>query len=450
MKIYDVAILGSGPGGYVSAILAAQNGLSVCVIEEKDLGGMCLNWGCIPTKSFAVSAEAMETVKKSQELGVNIENFSLDYAKVIDRKNKVVGALQMGLKGLLSSYKIDVIFGKGFIKNNKIIKIKNTEDEIEFKNLIIATGAVPRTIAFSNIDKNRIAGPRELLALENKPKKLLIIGGGVIGCEFASIYSSFGTEVTILEKNDSLLYYMDESIIKEITRAFKRRKINMIFNQEIQAFTEKNSLDGFDSILLSAGMASPLINNPLGELKIELNERGYIKIDDYCRTNHKNIYAAGDVTGINQLAHVAYKHAHTVIYNILGKKEKMDYRVIPNVIFTHPEIASVGLSELEAKKLREELLISIFPFSALGRAKTMGENNGFVKIIAKKIDDSILGVHAVGPHASEIIAEAGVCMQNNLKVCDIYNTIHAHPTMSEGLLEAALGIHGKAVHMLRS
>jgi dihydrolipoamide dehydrogenase len=482
MKQYDVVVLGAGPGGYVSAIKASQAGLTVCIIEKGDFGGVCLNYGCIPTKTLEASAYLMEKIQKSAEFGIKVENAVFDFSKVMERKENTVKLLRSGVEALLKSNNIDMVKGQGFVLDDKTVEIKESKEIIEYKNLIIATGAnfyLPKSLQGNDPDKaeekttmnccsegsccgeatkqpENILTAKDMLSISEIPKNLLVIGGGAIGCEFSSIFSAFGTKITIVELENRLLPNMDEDISKEITRSFKKKNIKIYAGKKV--LNLKNTEEGvlaeiedleqqvFDKVLISAGVKPAIDFFNKNKLNLEITDNNFIKIDNTCKTNIDNIYAVGDVTGVLMLAHTAYYQAEIAVSNIIGKNIKADYSSIPFVLYTNLEAGSVGLKESDIQD-KDQVNIAKFPFLASARARTLGETAGFVKIISDKQTDVVLGVHIVGAGASELIAEAVVYVDKKLKIKDICEIIHAHPSMSEGLMEAALLSHGKAIHL---
>jgi dihydrolipoamide dehydrogenase len=444
--MYDIAILGGGPGGYKSALEAAKQGAKVCLVEKDELGGTCLNYGCIPTKSLIASAVLIDNIKRSSEFGIEIENFSINIKKIMQRKNKIVAGLRAGLNIMLAKNKINVIQGTGVLTNPNQLSISETAETIAFKNLIIATGTqpfVPKKFQSSN----ELLTYKQILDLEEIPQRLLIIGGGAIGCEFATIYSILGSQVTLLEKQATILPETDTAVSTELQKTLKKRKIKLHTNTELTALNNSNNkitaqFSGqeiaVDKILFAIGNRGN--NNFLKNknINLELDSQGFVKINENLQTNIPHIYAIGDITGKSMFAHTAFYQAGVAINNILTKnKRRCTYQHIPSVVFTLPEIASIGLTEKEArKKFTVEVLQS--SFFASGRARTLGDTTGFIKIVYEKQTEKILGVHIVGHSASEVIAEAACYVANEMKLTDICKIIHAHPTLNEVLMETAM------------
>lgn len=451
----DITIIGAGPGGYVAAIQAAKSGAKVALVEKENIGGTCLNRGCIPTKAFVRSAEVFKDLKESENYGLTAENISVDINKVVARKNEIVKQLVGGIEYLIEKNNIQLFMGEGKIldQNTVFTKHGNKETTIHTKNIIIATGSVSSLIPLKGVESPNILTSKELLDIKTMPKKLVIVGGGVIGMEFAFIFRNFGVDVTVVEFLDNILATLDDDISGEITSIAEEKGIKIYTSSKVEEIIDtedKQSVVVFskgdkkhyitaDKILLAVGRRPNISGFDSKKLGIELNDRGRgIKVNEKMQTNIPNIYAIGDVTNIIQLAHVASHQGIVAVENILGKDEKMNYDVIPSAIFTDPEIAVVGISEKEAKKQNIDIVVGTFPFAANGKALTLGEARGFVKIIKEKSTDKILGAAIIGPHATDLIHELAIAVKNGLKDTDIIKTIHAHPTTSESIHEAAL------------
>ena len=482
---YDLAVIGAGPGGYHSAIRAAQFGAKVALIEKAKLGGTCLNWGCIPTKALYASADLIHKIKENgAEFGVSCE-LKLDFAKAVERKNKVVEELVQGIGALEKAWKNDVYFGHGKIIRGNVndgfeISIEGDETKvIKAKRVIIATGSSPAMIPAFNIDHDRILTSDDILDPNFKivPERLLIIGAGVIGCEFANIFATFGSKVVILEYLPTPIATEEKLIIKELQKKITSLGIELHVSQNVlsventgsgvKATTcsadvprdQVESAEKFyyeaDYCLVSIGRARESKNLGLEELGIE-TERGAIKIDSKTtETVVKGIYAIGDVaaSGAPMLAHVAsymgdiaVANALTSIGNFPVKERTTDYNIIPATIFTNPNIGSVGLRRNQAKALEIEVAMGRFPFMSLGKAKCMGEEEGFIMILADKKTHKIIGASCIGAEAPELISEIALAMQHGLTVHDVGETIHSHPTISEMVLEGAEDVFGMAIH----
>ncbi|SET17323.1 dihydrolipoyl dehydrogenase [Anaerobranca gottschalkii] len=459
----DITIIGGGPGGYVAAIQAAKLGAKVILIEKERLGGTCLNLGCIPTKCLVKSSKVFNSFKRAEEFGLYAENVSVNIRKVVERKNKVVDRLVGGISYLLQKNNVKIIYGEGKILNHETVyvKEKNVENLITTKNIIIATGSKAIKPPIHGIEDKNVITSDEALYLSELPKKLVIVGGGIIGMEFAFIFNSFGVEVSVIESVNSILSILDEDICQEIANIAIERGIKIYTDSKVEEVlsTENNeSIVVFkskedkkficaDKVLIAVGRKPYLGNLDLHRLKIELNDEGMgIKVNEKLQTNIPNIYAIGDVTNKIQLAHVASHQGIIAVKNILGYDVKMNYDVVPNAIFTDPEIAVVGISEREANEKGIHVEIGKFPFQANGKALTIGEDRGFIKIIKDKSSNKIIGGAIIGPNATDLIGEITLAIKNHLKVEDIIETIHAHPTTSEVIHEGALAVEGGAIH----
>lgn len=482
---YDLVVIGAGPGGYHSAIRAAQFGAKVALIEKAKLGGTCLNWGCIPTKALYASADLIHKIKENgEEFGVSCE-FKLDFAKAVDRKNKVVQELVQGIGALEKAWKNDVFFGHGKIIGGNVndgFKISIEGDEmniIKAKRVIIATGSSPAMIPAFNIDHDRILTSDDILDPNFKtvPERLLIIGAGVIGCEFANIFATFGSKVVMLEYLSMPIATEENLIIKELQKKITSLGIELHISQNVLSIEntgsgvkattcsadvprdQVESAEKFyyeaDYCLVSIGRARESKNLGLEELGV-VTERGAIKIDaKTTETEVKGIYAIGDVaaSGAPMLAHVASYMGDVAVANALAsignfpvKERTTDYNVIPATIFTNPNIGSVGLRRNQAKALEIEVAMGRFPYMSLGKAKCMGEEDGFIMILADKKTHKIIGASCIGAEAPELISEIAVAMHHGLTVHDLGETIHSHPTISEMVLEGAEDVFGMAIH----
>lgn len=460
----DIAIIGGGPGGYVSAIKAAQMGAKVVLIEKDALGGTCLNRGCIPTKSFVRSAQVLNTVKHSGTFGVVTADAVVDMKRVVEHKNTVVSQLTSGIKHLLSRNGVTVVDGIGMFQDDHtiMVKHKNVETTVKAKNIIIATGSRPAQLPIPGIDLDQVITSDQALQLEKLPRSMVIIGGGVIGMEFAFIFANFGVEVSVVEALDQCLVACDDDICAENARhaaskgirIFTNAKVNEIVKTEtgecLVAFAQDQTTKyiAAELVLLSVGRKPYTEGLSLEQLPLTFNEhnRG-IAVNDKMQTNIPHIYAIGDVTNKLQLAHIASHQGLVAIRNILGEPCKMDYSVVPSAIFTDPEIATVGMCEKSAKQAGVDVAVGKFPFMANGKALTYGETDGFVKLITDKTTGKIIGGSVIGLHATDLIAEIALAIQNGLTAKQLSETIHAHPTTAEVILEAALAVQGRAIHL---
>jgi len=444
MNKYDLAIIGSGPCGYAAAVKAARSGMKVCVFEKDRIGGVCLNWGCIPAKTLSASARILSDIKRSSEFGVNIKEYSVDYDKVQARKDQVIKKLASGIEMLFKTRKIEVIKEKAVIKNKGSILAGSRE--ISSKNILIAAGSLPFEVPGISFDGIDVLSSTDALSLKAVPKSILIIGGGVIGCEFASILRTFGSEIVIVEMTEQLLPNEDAEISRKLEEVFKKRGISIYTGTKVESIEKKKD---FLKAILSRGIAvdsekalvcvgrSPN-SKDLGLEEIGISsDRGWINVDENYRTDIDDIYAAGDVKGGMLLAHVASREGICAVEAMLGKKTSLDYGVVPNCIFTEPEIASVGLSEKAAKTEGLNARSRKFLFSAIGKAHVIGETEGFIKMVVNNDDDRILGAQIIGPHATELIAEISPCVQLGITSEKLAGVIHAHPTLSEAIQEVA-------------
>lgn len=456
MKSYDVVIVGSGPGGYVAAIKASQLGMKVAIIEKEFIGGACLNWGCIPTKTLLKNAKVLQYVEHALEYGVVVDGkISIDWTKMLVRKNKVVKQLTTGVSGLLKKNKVDVFMGIGKIISKN--KVEVGSETLETKHLIIATGASPIVPPIPGL-KEGIASKfvltsKELLDVTKVPKKLVIIGGGVIGVEFATIFNALKTDVTIVEKLDYILPTMDQDIRAKYYPKLVSDGINILVGCEVKAVTKTGVTyvkDGkevtleADTVLLSIGMKAN--SEGLDVLGLKMN-RSNIVTNEYLETSVKGVYAIGDVNGKYMLAHVASTEGIVAAEHIAGHKNTMDYTKIPSAIYGFPEIGAIGLTEKECKDKGLSYKVTMFPLAANGRSLAENDTLGFVKLIFDTKLGELLGGHILAYNASELLGELGTVMKLEGTAEEIASTIHAHPTLSEAIMEAAHSYDGKPIHM---
>lgn len=459
---FDVTVIGAGPGGYVAAIRAAQVGLKTAIIEkDKDLGGTCLLRGCIPTKELLHSAHVYDLVSDPDEFGVSVEGFKLHFDKVMARKNKVVGKLAKGVEFLMKKNKITVFKGHGRLEGKGRVTVTDAQGvtrEVPTKNVIIATGSAPRLLPGMQVQAPRVITSDELLDIDHIPKSMIVLGAGAVGVEFASVFKRFGSEVTVVELLPRVVPIEDEETSAELQKAFRRRKINVMTNTRFES-VQVNSDDVEISYIGSDGQPGKLraetllvavgrrpVTDGLGleNTKIE-TDRGYIKVDEYMRTAEPNVYAVGDVVPTPWLAHVASKEGCLAAEHIAGRNpHPINYNLVPNCTYCEPEIGSVGLTEAKAKEKGYQVKVGKFPFSALGKAMILGETEGFVKVVSDAKYDEILGVHMIGPHATDLLAEACVALGLEATAQELGHIMHAHPTLSEAVMEAAEAVHGMA------
>jgi len=456
----DIVIIGGGPGGYVAAIRAAQLGARVSLIEKAELGGTCLNRGCIPTKVLYRNAEILNTLKNIKEFGIMVDSYSINVEEIQSRKNTIVDQLVSGVEKLLNANNIEIILGSASIKdkNTVVIFLINGEiREITTKNIIIATGSIPSIPNIPGITLPGVFTSESILKFKEVPNNLAVIGGGVIGMEFAGIFNALGSKVTVIEFLPSILAPVDSDLTKRLSLSLKRKGIDINTNTKVISIEKQNEelivkaegksgeiIFKADNVLISVGRTPMTLGLNIEGLGIELNRRA-IKIDKNYETNIPNIYAIGDVNGKSMLAHAATHQGKKVAERIMGYIGLHSMEIVPSCIFVFPEIACVGITENEAKESGIEYKTSKFLFGANGKALALGEGEGMVKVIAT-LDNTIIGVHIMGPHASDLIHEGNLAINNNMKVDNIASMIHAHPTLSEAFEEAVLGLKGEAIH----
>lgn len=472
-KEYDLVILGGGIGGYVAAIRASQLGLKTAVVEADKLGGTCLHKGCIPTKTFLKSAEVFSVVQNGDAYGVTAANIALDFAKIQERKQKITAQLFGGVQQLMKQHQIDVFHGFGRILGPSIFSPtagtisveppEGTETEMLVpKNILIATGSKPRTIPGLEVDEAYILTSDEALDMKDLPRSMLIVGGGVIGIEWASLLSDFGVQVTVLESEPRILPAEDEHISREMTRLLKRKKVKIMTNTAIQTDTvlkkdghisvevlcrDRRETVAAEKMLISVGRKPNVENIGLENTDIRL-VNGAIQVNEYGVTNEAHIYAVGDVIGGWQLAHAAAHEGIIAVEHMAGAApEPLNYAHLPRCIYSRPQAASIGLTEEEARERGFRLKIGKFPFKAVGKALIEGETDGFAKIIMDEDTDDLLGVHMIGARVTDMISEAGLAMVLDATPWEIGRTIHPHPSLSEVIGEAALAVDGLAIHV---
>ena len=464
---YDVAIIGSGPGGYVAAIRCAQLGMKVAIIEKYAvLGGTCTNVGCIPSKALLDSSEHFHNASVNFKAhGIDLSDLKVNLTKMIARKDEVVKQNTDGLKFLMKKNKIEVLQGTGSFDSKDKIKVlndKNESQEIEFANAIIATGSKPSSIPGINIDKERVITSTEALVLKEIPKHLVIIGGGVIGLELGSVYARLGSRVTVVEFLDSIIANMDRSLGKELQKTLTKLGFSFYLGHKVESVGKKGNqvtisasdkagkkveLEG-DYCLVSVGRKPYTENLGLEKAGIKLDEKGRVEVNEQLQTSVKNIYAIGDVIKGAMLAHKAEEEGVFVAETIAGQKPHIHYHLIPGVVYTWPEVAAVGYTEEELKEQKREYKSGSFPFKASGRARASMDTDGFVKVLADKSTDEILGVHMIGPRVADVIGEAVLAMEFRASAEDVARTSHAHPTYSEAFKEAALAAtENRPIHL---
>lgn len=461
---FDVVIIGGGPGGYEAAIRGAQLGLKVCLVERDSLGGTCLNRGCIPTKALYRNAEILNTLKNIDEFGVSVEGYSINVPEIQERKQNIVDQLVSGIKQLLKANKVEVLTGTGSIKDNNTVTVvfeDGKTSDISTKNIIIATGSRPIVPPIPGANASGVYTSDEILNFTELPKSLAIIGGGVIGMEFAGIFNSLGSKVTVIEFLPNILAQIDTDFIKRLGVSLKKKGIDIHTSTKVTKIEKTD--DGFnvfaegkkgeiqvsaERVLISTGRMPVTEGLNLEAVGVDFDRKG-IKIDNNFKTTAKNIYAIGDVNGKMMLAHAASHQGIKVIEEIAGISSYETTQPVPSCVFIFPEIATVGMTEDEAKNRGMEYKVSKFMFGANGKALALGETEGMVKVLCDN-NNTIIGVHIMGPHASDLIHEGTLAVTKKLNVDDIASTIHAHPTLSEAFSEAVLGLKGEAIHMVPS
>lgn len=447
-KHFDVAVLGSGPGGYPAAIKAAQNGKTVALIEAKEAGGTCLNRGCIPSKTLIASAEVLHKIQEADQFGISVGSVKFDYSKMVDRKDAVVANIRKSLEGLIASNKITMLRGFGKLTSPKTIKITGKDNiEITADHIIIATGSEPRNIPAFPFDYKKVHDSTSLLELRELPKKMAIIGGGVIGCEFASLYAILGVEVTILEMLPRIIPMEAESVSAALTKAFQNKGIHIETSAAVESIDTsgkgvKVKLSGGKSVaadiaLVAVGRKLNTSDIGLDKAAVLVLDNGIVAVNDKMETSTPGIYAIGDIASKWWLAHVATHQGVVAANNATGHPMRMDYTAVPSVIFTSPEIATVGLSLEQALEKGYRATVGSFPFQALGKSQASLQTDGFAQIVLDKGTGQVLGAQVVGHEASTLIAEMAIVIANELTVECITETIHAHPTVAEAWMEAA-------------
>jgi dihydrolipoamide dehydrogenase len=461
----DVLVLGAGPGGYVAAIRAAQLGLSTVVVErDATLGGTCVNVGCIPSKAMLQSSEHYEfATKHAAEHGIKLGEIGLDLPAMLERKTRVVGQNTKGLEFLFKKNKIEWAKGEGALGRDNVVTVRaadGAESTYHPRHVIIATGSVPIPLPFLPFDEERILSNVGALQIPEVPKHLVVIGGGVIGLELGSVWRRLGAQVTVVELLPTILPGSDAEVIKEAARVFSRQGLVLRTSTkvasgrregdrvilELEANGNRETIEA-DYVLVSIGRKPSLTGVDAGELGLELTDRGAIRTDEQMRTNLPNVFAIGDAVGGMLLAHKAEEEGVVAAEVIAGKPSRMHYHSVPAIVYTWPEIASVGSTEEQLKEQGRAYRVGKFPFSANGRARTAGETSGFVKLLADAETDELLGAHLIGPQVSELVAELVLAFEYKATAEDVGITVHGHPTLSEAVKEAALGALGRAVHL---
>lgn len=458
MSKYDIIVLGSGPGGYVTAIRASQLGFKTAIVEKENLGGVCLNWGCIPTKALLKSAQVFEYLKHAEDYGLSVKDADKDFSKVVERSRGVADGMSKGVQFLMKKNKIDVIEGLGKIKPGKKVEVDGKEYSAD--HIIIATGARSRELPNLPQDGKKVIGYREAMTLKTQPESMLVVGSGAIGVEFSNFYNSMGTDVTIVEFLPNLVPLEDEEVSKQFERIFKKSGIKVMTNSSVESVdtsgkkvkatvkTKKGEevLEA-DVVLSAVGIASNIENIGLEDVGI-VTDKGKIIVNDWYQTNIPGYYAIGDVVPGPALAHVASAEGITCVEKIAGMHvEAIDYGNIPGCTYTSPEIASVGLTEAQAKEAGYDIKVGKFPFSASGKASAAGTKDGFVKVIFDAKYGEWLGCHMIGAGVTDMIAEAVVARKLETTGHEVLKAIHPHPTMSEAVMEAVADAYDEVIHL---
>jgi dihydrolipoamide dehydrogenase len=464
VKDFDLIVIGSGPGGYVAAIRAGILGLRTAIVEKDPfLGGTCLHRGCIPTKALLHAAYLFDEIKHASDHGLVANSIAVDFPRVHARKRGIVDRLAKGIESLMKKRKVEVISGRGSLVDAETVSVtgEGVDRKIRAPRIIVATGSTPADLPHIKLDHDTILDSDDVLALEAVPKSMAVVGAGAVGVEFASIFSSFGAEVSIVEILPRAVPLEDEAISAALEKAFARRGIRVMTSSEVKKVEKtahgarlavetggkKTELD-VDKVLVSVGRRPLTRDIGLESAGVAVDEKGYVVVNEFMQTNVPAVYAIGDIVRTPWLAHVASAEGILAVDHLAGRRaEPIDYGKIPGCTYCRPEVASVGMTEKAARDAGHDVAVGRFPFSAIGKALILGETDGFVKIVSEKKYGEVLGVHIIGPKATELIAEACMGLRLETTVEEIFRTVHAHPTLSEAMLEAAHSVYGEAIHM---
>ena len=460
MADYDLVVLGSGPGGYVAAIRAGQLGMRTAIIERDAIGGVCLNWGCIPSKALIRNAEVLNLVRHASDFGISFDNMQYDYGKAIDRSRQVVRRLTNGVAFLLKKNNVEQIMGTGVLKDQNTVEVVDSGHALSTSNVLIATGARQRALPNIPIDGQTVITSREAIVEREIPPRVVIIGGGATGVEFAYVYRSYGAEVTVIELLPSLIPLEDEDISKQLERSFKKQGIKAMAGAKVEGVSVENNIAKVsvsngagtsvlecDKVLVAVGVQGNIENIGLEPVGVE-SERGFITINHHMETSVPGIYAIGDVTGKLLLAHVASAQGVTSVETMAGlAPPQLDYSLMPRAIYCNPQVASFGLTEEQAKEQGYSIKIGKFPFSASGKALALGETDGLIKLVVDTEIGEIIGAHMIGAEVTELLGEVSLTKLLEGTTTELGWLVHPHPTISETLKEAALGAEGQAIHI---
>jgi len=464
-KSYDLIVIGSGPGGYVAAIRASQLGMKVAVVEREELGGICLNWGCIPTKALLKSAQVYDYIKHAKDYGINIKDHSVDFGGMIKRSRNTAGKMSKGIQFLFRKNKIDTLVGHGKAVAKGKVEVtgeNNKKETYQAKHIMLATGGRSRELPSLPIDNKKIVGYRKAMVMDEQPKKMVVVGSGAIGVEFAYFYHTIGTEVTIVEFMPRILPVEDEEVSKQLEKIYKKAGIKIMTSSEVTSVDTKGkgckvkvktkkgeeTID-CDVVLSAVGVQTNLENIGIEELGIKLNDRKtHVEVDEYYRTNVDGVYAIGDIVKGPALAHVASAEGIICVEKMAGMEvEPLDYNNLPGCTYCWPEVASVGYTEQAARDAGYDIRVGKFPFSASGKASAAGANEGFVKVIFDKKYGEWLGAHMIGANVTEMIAEVVAARKLETTGHEIIKSVHPHPTMSEAVMEAAAAAYDEVIHI---
>ena len=455
---FDVAVVGTGPGGYVAAIRCAQLGLSVATVEDDRPGGVCLNWGCIPTKALLRNAEVVTLLGRAAEFGIRLSGFEANYAEAVQRSRKVADRMAKGVEFLFRKNKITLFPGRATLTAKNVVEVKGATpaETIEARALILATGSEPKSLPGVAIDEKTVISSNGAVRNERAPKSIAVVGAGAVGVEFADVFAAYGVQVTLVEALPRIVPVEDEEVSKELTRAFTRRGIALKTGVKVVSVKPGGAgvvvdLDGekleVEQVLMAVGRTARIAGLGLESIGVQF-ERGFVKVSPHMETSVKGLYAIGDMAGAPLLAHKAMAEGIVAAEAIAGKSPRaVDYGNVPSCTYCRPQIASIGVTEARARENGREVAVGKFPFVASGKAVALGETEGFVKVIADKATGELLGVHIVGAEATEIIHEFAVGRTLEATLEEIIHTIHAHPTLSEAALEATLAALGQAIHI---